>query len=283
VKTDRGFKLLKAQAVEIGPVAATNMLQCNTYEAQRNTKDKHLDELVDVIQSGLWRAAEVSIAIMPDGTKILVNGQHTLMACIMADTKIFIFEVKYRVTGPKGLAALYMTFDLGRGARSIGDAVKAELHSLNLDWKLSIASMISSAAASIEDKSFRPSYGKAAQAHLIVKYMEQGQFVIDLFDVKPARYMHLKRSPVVRAMMEIREKYPKPAEEFWRLVRDGEEGSKKTPANMIRNYLLVLPSPWDRKMLYAKCLIAFNAFKAGQSKLRGLEYDPEQPLPEVGE
>lgn len=275
------FWITEATPSFISPEAADKLLSFNTYEAQRRPKERHLYELVKEMEAGLWRAAEVSIAVLPGGQEVLLNGQHSLMACIKAGREIFCFFAKYNVSGLKGLAALYMTFDLGRGARSIGDAVKAELHSLKLDWNLGIASMISSAAASIKHKSFRPAFGKAAQARFIGEYVKEGQFVIDIFRGKAAVYKHMKRSPVVRAMMETRRKYPEKAMLFWRLVRDGDAGSKKKPANLIRNYLLVLPSPWDRKMLYAKCILAFNAFKGGHT-LRGLEYDPEEPLPEVG-
>ena len=276
------FRLREATPSFVSPEAADRLLQFNTYEAQRKPKERHLNELVKEMEAGLWRAAEVSVAVLPDGHEVLVNGQHTLVACMRSGREIFCFFVKYDVSGPEGLAALYMTFDLGRGARSIGDAVKAELHSLKLDWPLGMAAMISSAAASIESNSFRPDFGKAAQARFISMYRGEGQFIIDMFRGKAATYKHLKRSPVVRAMMATWRKYEKPATKFWRLVRDGEPGNKKTPANMLRSYLLKLPSPWDRKTLYGKCIVAFNAFEDGRP-LRGLEYDPEDPLPEVGE
>lgn len=279
MRKDPGFKVLKAQAGVITPKEAHNYLQLNTYEAQRNMKDRHLNELIISIKNGEWRSAEISIAVLPDGTHILVNGQHTLEACMMAERDIFVFVTKYTVGGNGGLANLYMTFDMGRGARSIQDAVRAELHALKLDWPLQVAGLIATAAANIETKSFRPNLGKAARAKLIGQYIKEGAFVISICQGPAKNHRHLRRGPVITAMVQTFQANPKSAEWFWRLTRDDTEPIDGYPPDVLRDYLLVRPETWDRRGLYSKCINAFNAF-VRDKKIRELTHNPDAPVPE---
>ena len=89
------FEQFKFEGLEITPEQAERYLMLNTYTAQRPIKEKNLSELVDTIDEGKWRCAEISFAVMPGGREILVNGQHTLQACIKSGDDIFVFIVSY--------------------------------------------------------------------------------------------------------------------------------------------------------------------------------------------
>lgn len=256
------FERWKFKTGEITPRLASKLLELNNYEAQRGIKERNLGELVESIEDDMWRSAEVSFAVMPNGKEILVNGQHTLKACLLTNKKIFVFLVWYKVSGKKGISELYRTFDLGRNARSIGDAVKAELVYLGLDWPVPIASLISTAAIYIETGLFRGKVGKAKQSRLLRNYKEMGGFVVTLLQEDKKASKHLKRSPVVTAICKTYTASEDEAYNFWSYVRDGVG---KGPAKILHDYLKDQPETWDRKALYAKCIEAFNAYALGES------------------
>ena len=258
------FEVVKHEAVNLTPEKAEHYMKLNTYEAQRLIKDKNLAELVDNIDEGKWRSAEISFAIMPSGREILVNGQHTLKVCIRSGDNIFVFLVWYKVSGKKGLSGLYRTFDLGRSARSIGDAVKAELAYLGLKWPVPIASLVSTAAIYIETGMFRGKLGKAKQSALLRKYTEMGGFVVTLYEEDKRGFKHLKRSPVVTAIAKTYTASPDEAWTFWTSVRDGIGNG---PAKVLHDYLKDQPETWDRKALYAKCIEAFNSYALGEASV----------------
>lgn len=274
------FNVLKHKAIILEPEMAERYLNLNTYSAQRKLKKRNLDDLQRDIEDGLWRSAEISFAILPNGSKILMNGQHTLKACASTGTSLFVFMVWYEVDGPAGLSALYRTFDLGRGARSIGDAVKAELAATKLKWPLRQATLISTAAASIESNSFRHNLGKARQAGLISKYMKEGEWFISIVGQRVKNGKHFMRGPVVFAMVKTWQLDNKTADRFWLMVRDGAPHPfrKDHPANVLREYLLGQPESWDRKVLYSKCIEAFNAYIKKKS-IKELTYEPGDEVP----
>ena len=252
----RAFKMENAKGDELTPDKALELLRLNNYKAQRAIRKTNLDELIESIIAGIWRSAEVSIAIMPNGEEVIVNGQHTLEACIQADRNIFVFMVWYKVSCKKGLAVLYQTFDFGKGARTIGDAVKAELHANNLDWPLHISSLICSALGWIEGEFGYYKHGKASKARLISKNISDGLFILSIFKGATKEFKHLKRGPVMAAMIKTYRERPEDAAQFWQEVQSGKGAG--TGSQSLRTYLMGKPDTVHRKALYEKCMTSFD-------------------------
>ncbi len=274
---DTRFPVLSCEAITLTNQKAKKLLKLNTYAAQRTVKKRNLKDLETAMREGRWRSTDISIAVMDDGREILVNGQHTLTACVNTARPIFVIVIRFAVKDEDELSELYRTFDLGRGARSISDAVKAELKACKLEWPLLIASLITSAAACIETDSFRPSLGKARQSALIRQYKEQGGFVVTLYEDNRDGFKHLRRGAVVTAIVRTYMTSPDEAFNFWSTVRDGG-GAKTCPSTQLRKYLLDQPETWDRKALYCKCITHYNAFVRGDKSVTW-DLDPDAPLP----
>lgn len=277
IKGDTRFPVLSCEAITLTQPKAKALLELNTYEAQRTVKKRNLKDLETAMSEGRWRSSDISIAVMPGGREILVNGQHTLTACMNTTMPIFVIILRYSVKDENELSQLYRTFDLGRGARSISDAVKAELSACKLKWPLLIASLITSAAACIETDSFRPSLGKARQATLVRKYKEQGGFIVKLYEGNRTGFKYLRRGAVATAIMRTYITSPDAAWTFWSAVRDGGAG-KTCPSRSLRAYLMDQPETWDRKALYSKCIEHYNAFVRGEKSVT-MNLDPDAPLP----
>jgi len=256
---DTRFPVLSCEAISLTQPKAKALLELNTYEAQRKLKARNLRDLEAAISEGRWRSTDISIAVFPSGREVIVNGQHTLTACINTTRHIFVLVLRYAVQDEHELSELYRTFDLGRGARSISDAVKAELKANKLKWPLLIASLITSAAACIETNNFRHNLGKARQSALVCKYKEQGGFIVTLYEENRDGFRHLRRAPVVTAIVRSYMISPDTAWTFWSNVRDGING-KSCPSQTLRRYLMDQPETWDRQALYNKCVEHYNEF-----------------------
>lgn len=265
VAGDTRFLVLSCEAITLTHPKAKAFLEFNTYEAQRGVKARNLQDLEAAIREGRWRSADISIAVLPDGREILVNGQHTLTACVNTTSPIFVLVLRYAVKDEHELSALYRTFDLGRGARSISDAVKAELSACNLKWPLLIASLITSAAACIETGSFRPGLGKTRQSELVRNYKERGGFIVTLYEGNRDGFKCLRRAPVATAIIKSYMVSPDAAFTFWSSVRDGG-GDRQSRA--LRKYLMDQPETWDRQALYNKCVEHYNAFAGKDARIK---------------
>ena len=264
VAGDTRFPVLSCEAITLTHPKAKAFLEFNTYEAQRRVKARNLRDLEAAISEGRWRSSDISIAVLPSGREILVNGQHTLTACVNTTVPIFVLVLRYAVKDEIELSELYRTFDLGRGARSISDAVKAELKACKLNWPLLIASLITSAAACIETDSFRPALGKARQSALIRSYKERGGFIVTLYEENRDGFKCLRRAPVATAIVRSYMVSPDAAFTFWTSVRDGAGPS---PAKALRKYLMDQPETWDRQALYNKCVEHYNAFAGKDARI----------------
>ena len=266
VPGDTRFPVLSCEAITLTHPKAKALLKFNTYEAQRKLKARNLRDLEAAISEGRWRSADISIAVLPSGREILVNGQHTLTACVNTTRHIFVMVLRYAVRDEHELSELYRTFDLGRGARSISDAVKAELKACKLDWPLLIASLITSAAACIETGSFRHNLGKARQSALVRDYKKRGAFVVTLYEENRDGFRHLRRGPVVTAIVRSYMVSPDAAWTFWSNVRDGGV-TESCPSQTLRRYLMEQPETWDRQALYNKCVEHYNAFAGSEARI----------------
>ena len=233
VPGDTRFPVLSCEAITLTHPKAKALLKFNTYEAQRKLKARNLRDLEAAISEGRWRSADISIAVLPSGREILVNGQHTLTACVNTTRHIFVMVLRY--------------------------AVKAELKACKLDWPLLIASLITSAAACIETGSFRHNLGKARQSALVRDYKKRGAFVVTLYDENKDGFRHLRRGPVVTAIVRSYMVSPDAAWTFWCNVRDGGV-TESCPSQTLRQYLMEQPETWDRQALYNKCVEHYNAF-----------------------
>ena len=105
---------------------------------------------------------------------------------------------------------------------------------------------------------------------------------------------HVRRSPVVAAVIATTRVEPKDAETFWTQVQDGEMLRKSSPAFKLREYLLHtavragrgngalgIKKTVDNREMYSACINAWNDYRTGKKvNGRAWRYHPDRPIVE---
>lgn len=263
------YKLLNRKLKKIDEYEAIELLDHNTYEAQRSIKPKHLKMLKDEILNGTFLDGNIAMAILryEDDRKIMVNGQHQCTAVRDLSCEIVVNYQEYECYSPEDLALLYQRFD-NHQSRTLGDCLSTESLALGVEWKRNITRLVVSAAAY---KDVLGNVPKVEKIKLLKKYIKHGGFVNHIIK-DGISCKHIKRTAVVRAMIETYEKHKELADLFWTNVRDGAKLGEADPELRLRNYLMNYapsgafmntPMVSSDGEMYAKCILAWNAKRKG--------------------
>lgn len=287
----------KSSQVTVTPSKAQEFLSFNTYAGQRGTSSRHIQELTQKIEDGRFHVG--SIALVYNGSTILADGQHQCHAGIAAGKSFRALLQEYTVEESdtkEDVARVFSQFNVDR-SRSRGDI--AWIHGCAIgmaDWPRKCVTVCNTALGWIEAGLGGKqviALSKDDNALLLGKYKKQCQFVHDVLFTTDKRCRHMLRSPVVAAMIHTCMKSKGDAEVFWAAVRDGDMLKSGEPSFVLRELLLNsacnlgagarMP---DRETvgireMYVKCIHAWNAFRAGEEKIRLLRFNPKHPLPKV--
>ena len=263
------YKLLNRKLKKMDEYEADELLDCNTYEAQRPIKPKHLKMLKDEMTNGTFLDGNVAIAILKydNNRKVMVNGQHQCTAIRDLSYEIVVNFQEYEVNSSEDLSSLYQRFD-NHQSRTLSDCLNTESLALGVEWKRKITRLVVSAAC------YREGLGNIAKVEkvkLLKKYLKQGGFVNHLLK-DGISCKHMTRTAVIRSIIETYEKDKNFAESFWIKIRDGVGLIESDPELKLRNYLMTY-SPSGINMnassvsstgeMYAKCVLAWNAKRKG--------------------
>ena len=142
------YKLLNRKLKKLDEYEANELLDFNTYEAQRGIKPKHLKMLKNEITNGTFLDGNVAIAVLKydNDRKIMVNGQHQCTAVRDLSFEIIVNYQEYECCSPEDLALLYQRFD-NHQSRTLSDCLSTEALALGIEWKRNVTRLVVSAAA----------------------------------------------------------------------------------------------------------------------------------------
>lgn len=300
-------------SVTLTPVLAQEYLnKYNNYPAQRVPRPVHVDELAAKMVDGRFHEGRICLATLDDGdskTTHLLDGQHVCLACIKSGTTVQIRLYKPTCDEEIDLATLFKQFE--NQARSISDFNNAEAIALGVGWQNWIVNLIVGAAAFDRVPTLRMSnssgdaggkkkagvteFTKERKSQLLREYLREGMFVNKIMTSLPGNgdvarsihVRHLRKVPVVYAMIKTWAKNQKDAETFWMRVRDGEQLTKDMPEMKLREFLIQINSihagsqysyrkATNHELIY-RCVNAWNAFRTNQPT--NLRYYFDKPIP----
>lgn len=268
---------------------AEDFLKMNVFESQRPLSLKHVKKLEREINEGTFRIGEIATAVehYNDNKKVLVNGQHQLMAIRSTGKKIkAVYEI-YDVFTPGDLSLLFRKFD-NNYVRTLGQKSVVEARSLGVDWPNKTISLLTSG---LRYKLGDPDGKRGADFAIeeLKNNLKVGDFINTLFSETDDRPYHLMRGPVVHAILLTYEKSQTDSNVFWRQVRDGEGLKKSDPSKCLRDFLLGTSVGFGRGVadvkkvslheMTAKCVTAWNAFRKGTNT--DLKYYSTKPIPKA--
>jgi hypothetical protein len=305
-----GITLKSRRTVELDPKYAAAFLDFPEFrvgdvKVDRNLSEGHVIHLAREMLAGNFRWEQVNLCLAElDGRKIRMNGQHTAWARLYADeqglppkTRCPVQLMHYECKTEADARRLYASLDRGRAR---GGATVVNSHLLGTEEYADVPPYVLKLLAAglgvwlWEQGHVRGLHGGDDRAYLLLKeHHDVARHVADFIkDSKAKEFFHLKRAPVIGAMMATFQKNMKDSMIFWGDVKDGLGlSNKEDPRYILRNWLLrATLSKGSRtsteaiivgqEQMYRTCLMYWNAHRKGKV-IKALRLDMDGPRPDV--
>lgn len=269
------FELVSRKIKQVTPDLAAQFLAANSYAGQRPMRKKQIKAITAAVETKRFLTGSIAVAHQGwnGGDLMLANGQHQCTVVVETGLPINAVIEEYNCKTPEDFADLYRQFDNNAG-RSLAEIAIPEAAALKLNWRKNFITALLSAVSFLENQN---GMHKNERVTFIRKYLKEGNFIKDIISAATdSDTKHLRRSPVIAAMIVTFKKCAADAEVFWEQVRDGDNLPASSPALRLRNYLLSTSISFGRgvnaeslnasasvKEMYAKCLVAWNAYRSG--------------------
>jgi hypothetical protein len=252
----------------ISPVEASSLLEGTLYEQQRNLRGWYVHALAEEMRRGEFHLPPaITIGVLPDGRRLLLDGQHRLHALVEADATLTMPVITGHVTSKTAAFQLYSNMDCGlaRGAHDLAPELKHELgaattrevtaawaavgligghftlasryEARSRDWRLALL------------RAFRSDLGHA------LGYIRAG-------DQETRRL--LLRTPILAVAVLTVHWCPEQAETFWQSTAENDGLRRGDPRRALLDYLRGRPASSLRLNLEAR--YAAGVWNAAQAK-----------------
>jgi hypothetical protein len=260
---------VRSYVVMMTPSQAQFIVDTQMWPRQRNLRRAHSAYLASAIQTGeLWKLT-LEFAELPDGTKMLIDGQHRLDALIQTKATLPAVVIVSRVADDRGVAELYASIDR-QATRSMSDALRAyaivtESHvNVNTLNKLSAGVAILSARF-VHDYSAR-TRSLVARAREVEDWLSEIETYVGwLTGNTKESWNLLTRSAVSAVALATIREQPDMAEQFWRAIANDDGLKKGEPAHTLLIWLRANPTRvHPNAIVYAQYVAtAWNHFYDG--------------------
>lgn len=235
--------LLKSELVDVTPALAANLRASSHFERQRVLRQPHIDRLASEMKNGTFvPATQIYLAVLPDKSMRILNGNHTLEAVAKGDFPVPLTLTYHTVKDLDEAGRLYARFDIQR-TRTWGDAYKAYGFDAAIpsEWMTKIGSalgMIISGFSSrtlLVDNNMR---SRDIRSQFMEAYKDTALLLLNSFNHPTAEAVRfMKRRQVLAIALETARYQPSAAAEFWsEFVRD--DGLKNgNPRKTLLKYL----------------------------------------------
>lgn len=253
----------------------------------RGLSDVRLEFHKRILDKGEFRPVTWAKAhVAATGKTVRVNGKHTSHLFSIVDLDkcqpLTAIIEEYDCDTMADVAKLYSTFDARYQMRSTSDINRAYAAAsddlVGLDPRTIDLLVGGLAFAKWPDTEGRvSSRGSQAtdRAELLYANIDFCTWFNDLAP-RGEVSMHIRRAPVVGAMAMTYRKTKAGADQFWKLVRDDAGATPDTPDRKLAKFLHAYrvstganrsPKRWrvSGREFYAKCVIAWNAWRKGES------------------
>ena len=282
-------RLIKRNEIKVGPEKAQEFLAINTLHKQRPLNERHVREIAEKIKSGLFRYGQFGIAVYPDGSKVLVNGQHQSAAVVREKCTIDGYLEVYEIDSPEDISVLFRQYDSSFTSRTLGQNSSIEADALGLDWATKCVGLV--LAAAIFETKGAVSFSMDRRISLLKDFVIPGSFAKSIVFGEAKNPKFMMRRAVFAAMFRAYDRNRKDAEYFWTAIRDGEGLVKNDPQYLLREFLkessvsrgrgassskeLVT----DHEIIY-RCIQAWNLWRR-QEHCKCIKYSTAYPVPKA--
>lgn len=278
---------IKAHTTIITPARAQEILSMLNFERQRAIRPKHVEYLVSVIESGELTDLSLIFVELPDGRRILVDGQHRLTALIVSGRTMAASVTVHRVADEDEIALRYAKIDR-QGTRTPQDM----LHAFGVDQESGLSKTVLnriSAAVALVSSGF----SKTAQTQTksliqrtraVEEWIGEGKVYAGYLSGTPMEVTRLLwRAPVASVALATIRFQPDISELFWRSIAGEEPLERTDPRARLLAYLRVNRVSTVGQYVYCRHVAAaWNACYEGRKLERLQIKDPSLPVRILG-
>lgn len=255
--------------VKLSAVEMNRILQVCQYEHQRQTSERHIAVLSDLMTRGQWQPkGQLDFAVL-DGNFILVNGYHRAYAQVRSGKTIEWSVVFHKVKTEGELRSLYFAFDTNIRIRGTHDILRAnefaDMHGLGRTMSEALYRAVPYIASGFETNPKKKNF-------LVEKQVDRRLQVASDYAKAAARYETcleglggarrkklMSGAVVAVAVITLRYQSSR-AWEFWAGVA-GNDGLKRgDPRQSLISDMMTRTAAANKLMAYAPAMIAWNAF-----------------------
>lgn len=283
------METIRREFIPFTPEKAQQIMLKNTYPGQRKIKDRYIKKYIHDLEVNRFFDTIIIVAQLLDGTWILIDGQHRLLAVIESGITMNAALSVIKCKNDFEVSQLWKKYDGGK-TRSYSEMAESEAGMLGLEWKSGISSLVGSAAHYLSGKG---RMHKEDKAELIRQYIDEGNFIDSILSSNGSRHKHVRRFIVVAAMITTFQANHKDAKTFWEAVKTGELLTRTDPAWHLREFLINISmtghtagvirmtknrnKKTDGREIYNRCISAWNKFRANK-EIKQFRYKATEQL-----
>ena len=288
-KVDSMLDRLRAHVVEMTPSHAQYILDTQLWDRQRNLRMPHVLYLSSAIERGeLWRVV-LEFAELPDGTRVLVDGQHRLNALLRSGRTLPAVVIVNRATNDREVARLYASIDRQK-TRSMLDALRA--YAIVTDTAISLETLSKfSAGVALLSSGFTRDFSQASRSHVsradqLETWLPEIEAYLGLIRGHQKEMWNLlaSRSSVTAVALATLRSQPDMASQFWGGIAADDGLSVGDPRHTLLRWLRATPMrALPNAIVYALYVaLAWNHFYAGTSLTKMIVKSKSAPVRILG-
>lgn len=237
---------LKSELVDVTPDMARMLRTTSHFERQRLLREPHIDRLAGEMAKGSFVAGtQVFIAVLPDKSMRILNGNHTLEAVAKGTFPVALTLTYHPVKDIDDAGRLYAQFDIQR-TRTWGDAYKAYGYDAAIpsEWMTKVGSALGMIIGGFSHRTEdinNNMRSRDLRAQFMEKYKSTAMALIGCMENPSGEALaFMKRRSILSIALETMRHQPSSAVEFWSgFVRDDglrAGNPRKTLLQYLRKY-----------------------------------------------
>lgn len=271
---------IRTEALLMTPELARHLRDDCHYERQRPIAERHIKRLQFEIEAGRFiEGTQIHLCVRPDGSMVIVNGNHTLEAVYKSETAIPLTVLYTLVENDHEIAAIYARHDIHR-TRTWAAALKAAGVADELDT--TTRTKFASAMRVIMDglnstwpyRSDDPeiAFSRDVRIAAMQEYEEYAKlYVTAVSGNSKSRFSQFVRAPIFAVALETMRFQPNAAFEFWSTAAKDDGLRRNDPRKKLLTFLQENRSNSNtfRDHVQAAAL-CWNSFYRGDEQLQYL-------------
>lgn len=262
---------VRTQTLLVHPAEAEAWLLRENFSRQRPLRRQHVEYLAQAMRGGRFReGTQINFAVR-NGTRYLVNGQHTLAAMVASQCALLLDVQETLVETMEDVAVLYGRHDRGL-ARSLTDSYSAHGFAETYGFSREHTAIIGGAMPLVVSGftsygNYTGQLGKFMRDQdlrwgMMVDWVDESRlFFEDIRGTAGFLFKCLSRAAVVSVALVTYRYTGNDATEFWREVAKDNGLQSTHPAKTLIRFLLEHPAKMHAPNIYARYVAtAWNAF-----------------------